>query len=206
MFDLFGKVEGLLMGFGYSALFAIVFAESGLFFGFFLPGDSLLFTAGLMAAAGIFDIYVVLAGVMVSAILGDQVGYWTGKKFGRGLFNKPDSIFFNPSHVEEAEKFYAKHGKKTIVLARFIPAVRTFAPIVAGIARMDYRTFVTYNILGGVLWTLVFVGAGYFLGRAFPDAKEFLGFVVIAIVVLTTFPVARELWKRFSKAKKKGQN
>ncbi|MBI4210483.1 MAG: VTT domain-containing protein [Candidatus Diapherotrites archaeon] len=196
MFDLFGKVQDLLLGFGYTALFAIVFAESGLFFGFFLPGDSLLFTAGLMASQGLFDVKIVLVGVAVSAILGDQVGYWMGSKFGRGFFNRPDSIFFNPRHIEDAEAFYARHGKKTIVLARFVPAVRTFAPIVAGMAHMDYRTFVSYNVLGGVLWSVVFVLAGYFLGRAFPESGNLIAYIVIAIVLVTTVPIVMEFLKR----------
>ena len=162
MLDLSESIQGLLLGSGYLALFAIVFAESGLFFGFFLPGDSLLFTAGILAATGFFDLKIVLLGVAICAIAGDQVGYWTGANFGKKLFNKPGSFFFDPKHIEEAQGFYEKHGKKTIVLARFVPAIRTFAPIVAGIGGMDYKTFVTYNIAGGILWTLIFVLGGYF--------------------------------------------
>ena len=202
MFDLIGHVEDLLLGFGYFALFAIVFAESGLFFGFFLPGDSLLFTAGLLASRGVFDIRIAIIGVAISAILGDQVGYWMGKKFGRGFFNKPSSMFRSPEHVAEAEAFYAKHGPKAIVLARFIPVVRTFAPIVAGIARMDYRTFVTYNILGGVLWSLAFLLGGYYLGKFLPDSGNVITMVVLAIVVVSTIPIVLEFLKRLKKNKK----
>src|SRR3989338_7259817 len=131
-----------LLSFGYFALFGIVFAESGLFFGFFLPGASLLFTAGVLASQGIFDIYIALIGTAFFAIAGDQVGYWMGKKYGKRFFNKEGRFFRNPKHITEAEKFYEKHGKKAIVFARFIPAIRTFAPIVAGIGNMEYKTFV----------------------------------------------------------------
>ena len=200
MFDLIGQAEGLLLGFGYFALFGIVFAESGLFFGFFLPGDSLLFTAGLIASRGIFDIKVALVGTAISAILGDQVGYWMGNKFGRRFFNKPGSFFRNPQHVEEAEAFYAKHGKIAIVIARFVPVVRTFAPIVAGIGSMEYRTFIAYNIIGGVLWSAVFLLGGYFLGSVLPDAGNIMAGIVLAIVVITTFPIVIEFLKRLRKS------
>lgn len=199
MFDILGSVEGLLINFGYFALFGMVFAESGLFFGFFFPGDSLLFAAGLLASKGYFDIWVVLAGVMVCAVAGDQAGYWMGKKYGRGFFNKPDSLFFNPKHIEDAEGFYARHGKKTIVLARFVPAVRTFAPIAAGIAKMDYATFALYNVLGGVLWALVFVPAGFFLGSVLPNAGEVMTIVILLIIILSFVPIALEFLKRMKK-------
>lgn len=199
MLDLIGSLEKLLLAFGYFALFGIVFAESGLFFGFFLPGDSLLFAAGLLAAKGIFDLQLVLVGVAIAAILGDQVGYWTGSKFGKHFFNKPDSLFRDPKHIKQAEEFYAKHGKKTIVLARFFPVVRTFAPIVAGTVHMDYKTFTAYNILGGVLWTLVFVPAGFFLGSVLPNSGELLTLVILVIIVLSLAPLGIEYWKKRTK-------
>ncbi len=189
MFDLLGSIESFLLAFGYAALFGMVFAESGLFFGFFFPGDSLLFTAGLLASQGIFDVSIVLIGVALCAIAGDQVGYWTGAKFGRGLFNKPKSFFFTPKHIEEAEAFYAKHGKKTIVFARFVPVVRTFAPIAAGMGKMEYKTFFTYNILGGILWTIIFVLAGYFAGSLFPQAGDWLTVAVLAIILISVLPL-----------------
>jgi len=195
MFDLNAAIIGILQSFGYPALFAIVFAESGLFFGFFLPGDSLLFAAGLLASQGIFDFWIVLIGVAVFAILGDQVGYWMGKYYGRGFFNKPGSLFKDPNHIAQAEEFYQKHGKKTMVLARFVPAVRTFAPIVAGIGKMDYPTFVKYNVLGGILWTVLFVGLGYGLGSAIPNAGEYLTVLILAIVVLSFIPIGFEFLK-----------
>ncbi len=188
-------IQPFLTKFGYLALFAIVFAESGLFFGFFLPGDSLLFTAGLLASRGVFNVYYLLAGVAIAAIFGDQVGYWTGKKYGVRFFNKPNGFFRNPAHVEKAEWFYEKHGKKTIILARFVPGVRTFAPIVAGIGSMDYKTFTMYNVIGGALWTLIFVGAGYVLGNALPKAGEYLTLAIIAIIVLSLVPIALEIAK-----------
>lgn len=195
MFDLNATIIGILQSFGYPALFAIVFAESGLFFGFFLPGDSLLFTAGLLASQGIFDVWIVLIGVAIFAILGDQVGYWMGKKYGKGFFNNPNSFFRNPKRILQAEEFYSTHGKKTIVLARFVPAVRTFAPIVAGIGEMDYKTFVKYNIVGGILWTVLFVGLGYGLGSVIPNAGEYLTELVLIVIVLSLIPIGFEFLK-----------
>ncbi len=195
MIEFIGNIEDLIASFGYAALFGIVFAESGLFFGFFFPGDSLLFTTGLLVSKGILDLNIVLVGIAVSAILGDQVGYWMGTKFGRGFFSRPGSFIFNPEHVERAEQFYRKHGKKTIVLARFIPAVRTFAPIVAGIAKMDYRTFVSYNVLGGIFWTLTMVLSGFFLGRTIPDAGKYIDLIIVGIIVLSILPIAWEFAK-----------
>ena len=189
----------LLYSFGYAALFGIVFAESGLFFGFFLPGDSLLFTAGLLASQGFFDIKIVLAGVAVAAILGDQAGYWMGHKFGRAFFTKKDSLFRNPDHITKAEEFYKKHGKKTIIIARFVPAARTFAPIVAGIGRMEYGQFVSYNIIGGVLWTIAFVGGGYFAGNFFPQAKDYLWIILPAIIIASLVPIAISFLKEQKK-------
>ena len=199
MFDIIANLESFLLSFGYLALFGMVFAESGLFFGFFFPGDSLLFTAGLLSAKGFFDVKIILLGVVVCAIAGDQVGYWMGAKYGKGFFSRPGSFFFDPKHIEDAHGFYEKHGKKTIVLARFVPAVRTFAPIVAGIGKMDYRTFSIYNIAGGVLWTLVFVPAGYFLGTVIPDAGEMLTLVILGIIIISFIPIALELLKRSNK-------
>lgn len=199
MVDLFGSLESLLLSFGYVLLFGFVFAESGLFFGFFLPGDSLLFTAGIFAQKGIFDIAIILPGVIICAILGDQVGYWMGSKFGRRFFSKPGDWFRDPEHITSAEEFYKKHGKKTIVLARFVPAVRTFAPIVAGIAKMEYGSFLVYNVLGGILWSVIFIGGGYLIGSILPNAGETITLVVIAIVVISTIPVCIELLKRKNK-------
>ncbi len=196
MFDLIGNLEALLLSFGYVLLFGMIFAESGLFFGFFFPGDSLLFAAGVLAGKGFFDIHIVWFGTTICAIAGDQVGYWTGAKFGKDFFNKPGSFFRDPKHIQEAEDFYNKHGKKTIVLARFVPAVRTFAPIVAGIAKMDYREFVFYNVTGGILWTTLFVFAGYFIGVSIPNAGDTITLVMLAIIVLSLVPLALQFLKK----------
>ncbi len=196
MDPLLSIIEPLIRNFGYPLLFAIVFAESGLFFGFFFPGDSLLFTAGLLAGQGLFNVYILAIGIMISAILGDQVGYWTGKKFGKKLFNKPGSLFFDPKHITQAEAFYQKHGKKTIVLARFVPAVRTFAPIVAGIGNMHYPTFAFYNITGGILWTLLFVGLGYILGNSIPEIGSYFTVIILAVVLLSIIPLAWEVLRK----------
>jgi membrane-associated protein len=195
------SIEEILRTFGYFALFGFVFAESGLFFGFFLPGDSLLFTAGILAAKGLFDINILILGTIVCAFLGDQVGYWTGKKFGSAFFSKPNSFFRKPAHMEKAKAFYAKHGKKAIALARFVPVVRTFAPILAGTAQMDYPTFITYNALGGVIWCATFIGAGYLLGNILPESGNILTLIVIAIIVISLLPLANEVYMEWKKGK-----
>jgi membrane-associated protein len=183
---------------GYLGVFAIVFAESGLFFGFFLPGDSLLFTAGLLAsrnlvhpeAAPIFDLRVLAAGCFLAAVLGDQVGYTFGRRVGRPLFNREDSLFFHKKHLERAEAFYARHGGKAIVLARFMPVVRTFAPIVAGVGQMHYPRFLAYNVLGGALWGGGLTTAGYYLGSLIPpqDVDKYLLPIVALIIVASVMP------------------
>jgi membrane-associated protein len=188
-FTQFSNLEQFIRWGGLLVLFLIVFAESGLLIGFFLPGDSLLFTAGLLAAAGVFNIWILIGALIVAAILGDQVGYWTGHHLGKRLFQREDSRFFKKKYLAQAEKFYEKHGVKTIVLARFIPIVRTFAPIVAGIGSMKYRTFVTYNILGGVLWVVSMVGAGYYLVQLIPGIKDYLHYVIGAIILVSLIPV-----------------
>jgi membrane-associated protein len=172
------------------ATFAIVFAESGLFFGFFLPGDSLLFSAGVLASQGFMPISALAIGCFFSAVLGDQVGYWFGYKYGRKVFESDRLPLVKKHHIEKAEEFYEKYGKKTIILARFVPIVRTFAPIVAGIGKMDYKTFVTYNIIGGVVWGIGMTIAGYFLGSLIPadDIDKYLLPVILLIVVISVLP------------------
>jgi len=172
----------LIQGLGYLGLFAIVFAESGLFFGFFLPGDSLLFTAGLLASADILNIWALLIVIPLAAIMGDQVGYWFGTWAGPRIFKKEDSFFFSKAHIARAEMFYEKYG----------PNVRTFVPILAGVGRMNYRTFVTYNILGALLWGVGVTLLGYFLGQVFPHAEEYLLPIVGGIVIISLLPIVRE--------------
>jgi len=186
-----------MLGFwgGHLAIWAIVFAESGLLIGFFLPGDSLLFTAGFLASQNILSIQLLLLGAFICAVVGDNVGYATGHKFGRRLFRREDSWFFHKKHLVSAQKFYEKHGKKAIVLARFMPIVRTFAPIVAGIGAMKYRTFVSYNIIGGFVWTFGITLLGYFLGQLIPDVDKYLLPIILVIVVVSIAPSILHLYQ-----------
>lgn len=182
-----------IITFGYIALFATVFAESGLFFGFFLPGDSLLFTAGIFAARGDLNIWWICIGCAVAAILGDQVGYIFGARVGRGLYQRKDSFFFRREHIEKTKEFYKKYGKATLILARFTPIVRTFAPIVAGVAEMPYRDFVIYNVLGGLLWGLGMPLLGYYLGNLIPDIDKYLLPILVVIVIVSILPAVWHL-------------
>jgi membrane-associated protein len=174
----------------YSSIWAIIFAESGIMLGFFLPGDSLLIVAGLLAKAGLMDIRVLIFGCFVAAVFGDNIGYATGHRYGRKLFNKEDSIFFHKKHLVKAQKFYEDHGKKTIVLARFLPIVRTFAPIVAGIASMHYRTFMSYNLIGGFVWTFGVTLLGYFIADVIPEETldKYLVAIILVVIVISLVP------------------
>lgn len=183
----FDLVE-LIKTVGYLGLFGIVFAESGLLIGFFLPGDSLLFTAGFLASQDFLNIYAVMAGCFIAAVVGDSVGYAFGNKVGPAIFKREDSLIFNKDHIRKAQDFYAKHGVKTIILARFVPVVRTFAPILAGVGKMEYRTFLTYNILGGALWALGIPFLGYTLGNRIPGVDRYLLPIILGIIVLSILP------------------
>jgi len=174
---------------GVIGIILIIFAETGLFFGFFFPGDTLLFTAGIFASQGFLNIYLLLVGCALAAIIGDSVGYWSGKKYGRQLFEKDKGFFFKKKRLEDAEVFYQKHGKYTIIIARFIPIIRTFAPIVAGIGKMHYRTFVSYNIFGGILWTSGILLISYFLGGLIPNLDKYLIPITIFIVLVSILPI-----------------
>lgn len=184
--------EFLIRTFGYLGIFFIVFAESGLFFGFFLPGDSLLVTAGLFAAKGELNIAVLIALCILGAILGDSVGFAFGHKTGPMLFKKEDSRFLKKSHIDKAKAFYDKHGGKTIVLARFMPFIRTFAPIVAGAAQMKYPTFLTFNVLGGAFWGAVMPLLGYTLGKSMsPEQLDRYFLIIIGVIIfLSVLPPA----------------
>lgn len=173
---------------GYVGLFLIVFAESGLFIGFFLPGDSLLFTAGFLASQGFLNIWALAPLLFLAAILGDNFGYAFGKKVGPAIFSREDSRFFHKDHLERARIFYEKHGAKTLVLARFLPVVRTFAPILAGVGRMHYPTFFFYNILGAALWALGMTWLGYFLGAAIPGVDKYLIPIILVIITVSILP------------------
>jgi membrane-associated protein len=185
----------LIEVFGVIGVIAIVFAESGLFFGFFLPGDSLLFTAGLFASQGYFSITILLIGCIVAAIGGDSVGYAFGRRVGPALFTKDNSFFFNKNHITRAHAFYEKYGTKTIFLARFVPVVRTFAPIVAGVAGMKYKTFILWNMFGGFVWVLSMLGAGFIIGYSIPGIESYLHYIVLGIIILSFIPIGYEYLK-----------
>jgi membrane-associated protein len=198
--------ESLIETFGTLGVFAIVFAESGLLVGFFLPGDSLLFTAGLLASRGFSNIALLMIGCSIAAIAGDQVGYLIGRRAGPALFKRPDSRFFHKKNVERARVFFEQHGSKTIILARFVPVVRTFAPVVAGVGEMEYRRFVTFNVIGGILWGAGVTLAGYLLGSSIHDIDKWLLPIIFGIVAVSFIPVFREVWKarRASRSPAKG--
>ncbi len=176
---------------GLGVLCLVVFAETGLMVGFFLPGDSLLFTAGLLTATGVLalNVWVLVLCLIAAAIIGDQVGYLFGRRVGPALFKREESWFFKPQYVEKTRAFYERHGGKTIVLGRFVPIVRTFAPILAGVGKLEYRTFVVYNVVGGVVWVSSMTLAGYFLGQAFPKIKDYLHYVLAGIILLSLVPI-----------------
>lgn len=196
---LHGDLVSLIKTAGLAGIFFVVFAESGLLIGFFLPGDSLLFTAGFLASQGYFGIVSLMVLCFLGAILGDNVGYSFGKRMGRKIFRKEDSLFFHKDHLRKAEVFYERHGGKAIVLSRFMPVVRTFAPIVAGIGKMHYRTFLAYNILGGALWSLGLTALGYFLGSMIPNVDRYLLPIVVGIVILSITPPLLHMWKNKSR-------
>ena len=181
---------------GYPGLFAIVFLESGIPFGFFLPGASMLFAAGLLASKDYFNVWVLIPVVTIAAILGDSAGYWFGKKIGVRLFLRPDSRFFRHEHLEHAKQFYDKFGMHTVVLARFIPVVRTFVPIIAGVVNMRYRTFLAFNVIGAITWAAGVTFLGYYLGERVPLVQEYFGPVIVVIVLATTLPLVWELRKK----------
>lgn len=178
---------------GYLGVFAIVFLESGMLVGFFFPGDSLLFTAGFLASQGLLDIRVLIAGCFIAAVAGDSVGYYIGHKFGRKLFNKEDSIWFHKEHLNRAQRFYEKHGGKTIVLARFMPVIRAFAPVVAGMGAMQYKRFVMFNLVGGILWAIGVTLTGFYLGGLVPDVDKYLLPIIGLIVVASILPALRHM-------------
>jgi membrane-associated protein len=190
----------------YVILFAIIFAESGLFFGFFLPGDSLLLTAGLFAYKGVelagggelkLSLWVLMPLLFVAAVLGDNVGYWFGRKVGPPLFKRPQSLLFRPKNLQAAKAFYDKHGGKTITLARFMPFIRTFVPIVAGAVNMEWRRFTFFNLFGGLIWAAGVLIAGYSLARAIrPDVLDrYFLVIVLVVIVVSLLPAFIHLWK-----------
>ena len=188
----FKHLDQLVISAGYAGLFVIVFSETGLLAGFFLPGDSLLVTAGLLASQGVLDIVVLNVLLAAAAILGDSTGYMIGHAAGPRLFKKENSFFFRKEYLERTHRFFERHGGKTIILARFVPIIRTFAPTVAGVGRMAYRQFLFFNVIGGVLWVTGMTLTGYFLGRLVPDIEKQLHWVILGVIVLSFYPIIHE--------------
>ena len=187
--------EALIQWGGHIVLIAIVFAETGIMAGFFLPGDSLLVTAGLLASAGTLNVWLLLGELSVAAILGDSLNYSVGRKLGPRLFTREDSIFFHEDHLIRTQRFYEKYGAKTIVLARFVPIIRTFAPAVAGVGQMKYSRFIFYNIAGGLAWVFLMVLTGFFLGQTIPHIDQHIHIVILIVIFLSFIPIGMEYFK-----------
>lgn len=179
------SIDKAILGGGLIAIGATVFAESGLLIGFFLPGDTLLFGAGILASQGVLPIHWLILVVVISAIVGDNVGYSIGRRAGKRLFKKKESMLFKPEHLERAEKFYDLHGGKTIILARFVPIMRTFAPMVAGAGKMSRGRFMLFNVVGGIVWGAGVILLGYWLGSRMPWLEHFMTPVILGVVVLS---------------------
>jgi len=190
---------GIIRTFGYLGIIAIIFAESGLFFGFFLPGDSLLLTAGLLAARGELNLVILLLTLPLAAVLGDNVGFWFGKKVGPAIFNRENSLLFRRKNLLAAKSFYDKHGGKTITLARFMPFIRTFVPIVAGAVEMEYRRFFFFNLVGGLGWAAGVTLAGYFLGQFFPPdvLDRYFLLIIVVVIFISALPAMVHAWKEY---------
>jgi membrane-associated protein len=187
------EADFLIETFGMLGVLAVVFVESGLLIGFLLPGDSLLFTAGLLSAAGTLpDLWILLVTIPIAAIAGDQVGYAIGRKAGPAVFRRPESRYFRPEYVERSREFFDRYGARTIVIARFVPIVRTLAPVMAGVSRMNYRTFVVFNVIGGIGWGVGVTTLGYFLGQV-DFVRANLEPIILGIVALSVLPIAIEL-------------
>jgi membrane-associated protein len=189
--DLFNRLSNLPELVQWAGLFgitAIIFSETGLLVGVFLPGDSLLVTAGLLSARGYLNVYTLVPLLTAAAICGNSLGYFIGKTSGPRIFNRENSIFFNKKHAIRAHEFYQRHGRKTIVLAQFMPIIRTFSPVIAGVGGMEFRTFITFNIIGAVVWIWSMVGIGYFLGSYIPGIDQHIEIVVIIVVFISILP------------------
>lgn len=194
LFTTLYRFDELIRAGGYAVLVAIVFAETGLLAGFFLPGDSLLVTAGLVAGQGTLNIFVLIGVLCAAAILGDSTGYAIGYHLGPRIFSREDSRWFHKDHLLRTQHFYEKYGPKTIVLSRFVPIVRTFAPTVAGAGKMRYPTFLIYNVLGGIGWVASMTLGGYWLGRSIPDIDQHLHWVIGLVILISFVPILREWW------------
>ncbi len=188
-------LESLIRAAGYLGLFGIIFAETGLLIGFFLPGDSLLFTAGFLASQDYLNIWLLVAVCFVAAVTGDAVGYAFGHRVGRRLFQRPESRLFRPEYLRRAEQFFEVHGGKAVILARFMPIVRTFVPIIAGVGAMRYRRFAAFNVIGALLWAVGLPIAGYFLGKSIPNVDRYLLPIILLIIVASIAPTAIHVWR-----------
>ncbi len=188
-------LESLIRTAGYLGLFSIIFAETGLLIGFFLPGDSLLFTAGFLASQDYLNIWLLVAVCFVAAVSGDAVGYAFGNRVGRRLFQRPESRLFRPEYLRRAEIFFEQHGGKAIILARFMPIVRTFVPIIAGVGAMRYPRFAAFNVIGALLWAVGLPIAGYFLGKSIPNVDRYLLPIILVIIVVSIAPTAIHVWR-----------
>jgi membrane-associated protein len=188
LFQRLSNLPDLVQWAGIFGLAAIVFSETGLLVGFFLPGDSLLVTAGLFAARGYLDIYWLVPTLTIAAICGNTLGYTIGRVTGPRIFNRENSLFFNKKHAMRASRFYAEYGRKTIVLAQFMPILRTFSPVIAGVAGMRFREFITYNVLGAFAWIWSMLGTGYFLGTYVPNIEKNIGIVIAVVIFLSILP------------------
>jgi len=194
-FDNVYNVPVLIRTVGPYGLMAVVFAETGLLVGFFLPGDSLLITAGLFAARGDLDIRMLVPSLIFAAVVGNATGYAIGKRTGKALYSRPDSLLFRREHLQMTHEYYEKHGGKTIILAQFIPILRTFAPVVAGVGEMGYRQFATYNVVGAILWVGSMLTAGYMLGNAIPNIESRIHYVVAVVIFISLLPPGIALLK-----------
>jgi membrane-associated protein len=183
--------QSILSKGGFYLLLIVVFAETGLFFGFFLPGDYLLFMAGLLCSSGMVDvsIYTLMFSLILAGVLGNYTGYWFGYRTGPVLFSRNDSLFFKKRYIVVAEEFYARYGGMALILGRFFPIIRTFAPIFAGVVKVDFRKFTLYNLIGSITWVSTFTLSGFFLGRRYPQLKDYLEYVVFGLIIITTIPL-----------------
>jgi len=202
-FFAFFQPENIIANGGLILLLVVVFIENGLFFGFFLPGDSLMFTAGLLCATGVLPqpFALVITSIFATAVFGNLVGYIFGSRTGRTLFERKDSFFFRKSHIHTAEEFYTKYGNRTLIIGRFLPVVRTFAPIVAGIIKMPFGQFMLANVLGAAAWVGSLVSLGYYLGRVWPETEKYLGYIILLLILITAIPVIRTFLKARAKRK-----
>jgi membrane-associated protein len=207
-YQLISNPEVIIKTGGLFLILLIIFAENGVFFGFFLPGDTLLFTTGLLASTGKFDVPIttLLLTISIAAYLGSMFGYYFGKKASSRLFTKDDSLFFKKKYMFAAEAFFIRYGAVALIMARFLPIIRTFAPIFAGIIRYPYGKFLIYTIIGGTLWVISLVGGGYLLGQIFPQSKDYLEYIIVGIVIITWIPVVITYIKERNKVKQQSES